>query len=111
TADASRGRYPDGSANFITMHMPTPGGSNLPDVPPMITRQPQSQTVEQGRDATFTVEAVGTTPMGFRWRREGAPFSDGVIVSTPTSSSLTVTNVPLAYNGNRFTVVVSNSVA
>jgi hypothetical protein len=32
-------------------------------LPPIITSQPQSQTVTQGRSATFTVAASGTGPL------------------------------------------------
>jgi len=50
------------------------------------------------------VGVTGTPPFGFRWRREGIP-----IVPFPGSPVVTVTNVPLAYHSNKFTVVVTNA--
>jgi hypothetical protein len=77
-------------------------------VKPVLTQSPQSQTVLAGSDVTFTAAAYGTTPMGFRWRRNAATFTNGVIVNTPTSSSLTLTNITPANNGAAFTVVTTN---
>ena len=45
--------------------------TNPPVVPPTIVRQPQSQTVIVGSDLTLTVEATGTPPLSYRWRRNG----------------------------------------
>ncbi len=39
--------------------------------PPQINRQPQSQSVPLGRNATFTVEAFSTTEMSYQWRFNG----------------------------------------
>jgi pectate lyase len=35
--------------------------------PPVITAQPQSQSVAVSNNATFTVTAAGTAPLGYRW--------------------------------------------
>lgn len=80
-------------------------------VRPVITVQPTNTLTVPGGDATFFVEAYGTTPMGFRWRRGGATFTGGIIVNTPTNSSLTVTNVPQHWDGTNFDAVVTNLAA
>jgi hypothetical protein len=40
-------------------------------VPPMITAQPQSQTVQAGSYVAFTVGLSGTPPFTYQWRRNG----------------------------------------
>src|SRR6185503_16953813 len=49
--------------------------------PPSITNQPQSQTVALGQDATFSVGAAGSTPLGYQWR-----FNANDISGATTSS-------------------------
>src|SRR4030095_124153 len=55
--------------------------------PPVIITQPAAQSVVQGSNATFTVVANGTAPLGYQWRFNGNPIADA------TSSSYTKTNV------------------
>jgi hypothetical protein len=76
-------------------------------VRPVITLQPISQAAVERGSATFTVAAEGTVPMGFRWRRGGVTFTGGIIISTPTNSSLTLTNLRLADSTN-FNVAITN---
>jgi hypothetical protein len=71
--------------------------------PPMITRQPQSQTVTEGSDVTFTVEATGTPPLTYRWRR------NSVFLPGATNSTLTLFSVTSSNAGN-YSVIVANSV-
>ena len=52
-------------------------------VPPTITNLPQSLTVTQGLNATFTVGASGTAPFTYQWT-----FNSGNI-SGATASSYT----------------------
>jgi hypothetical protein len=77
-------------------------------VRPAITVQPTNTLILRGGDATFFIEASGTTPVSFRWRRGGVTFTGGLIVNTPTNSSLTVTNVPQTWDGTNFNVVLTN---
>src|SRR5206468_5161033 len=53
------------------------------NVPPAISSQPQSQTVNVGSNATFTVTASGTAPLSYQWRFNGSP------ISTATNSTYT----------------------
>jgi Immunoglobulin domain len=77
-------------------------------VAPVFVQQPQSQTAVVGDNVTFTVSGFGTTPMGFRWRRTGTTITNGIIVSTPSSSSLTLANVQPS-NAAIYTVVITNA--
>jgi hypothetical protein len=77
-------------------------------VKPVITVQPTNVAVFPGGNATFFIEASGTTPISFRWRRGGLTFTNGIIISTPTNSTLTVTNVQLTNDGNVFNVALTN---
>jgi hypothetical protein len=75
---------------------------------PVILVPPTDTWAVPGGSATFTVETAGTPPLRYGWRRGGGAFTNGIIVNTPTNSTLTVTNVQLTNDGNRFTVLVSN---
>jgi hypothetical protein len=72
-------------------------------VPPSILTPPQSQTVSNGANATFTIAAGGSAPLTYLWKFNGGPLASA------TSSSLTITNVQSGNQGD-YTVVVSNSV-
>jgi hypothetical protein len=66
-----------------------------------ITGQPSSQTLPAGSNATFTVTATGTAPLGYQW------FFNGVSIGAATSSAYTRLNVQTNDAGN-YSVVVSN---
>ena len=76
--------------------------------PPVLTRHPTSQTVDAGTTVTFNVTATGTPPLSYQWRLEGMDLSDGGLVRGATTSTLTLSNVPLAQAGS-YSVVVSNA--
>ncbi|HRT56134.1 MAG TPA: immunoglobulin domain-containing protein [Candidatus Paceibacterota bacterium] len=71
--------------------------------PPVITAQPQSLTVAQGSNVTFSVSANGTPPFGYQWRFNGADLAGA------TASSFTRSNVQPAHEGD-YTVVITNPV-
>lgn len=72
------------------------------DVAPMILTQPQSQVVNAGSSATFTVIATGTEPLRYQWQFNTAA------VSGATNLSYTRSNVQTSHVGN-YTVVVTNA--
>ncbi|HYV39580.1 MAG TPA: HYR domain-containing protein, partial [Gemmataceae bacterium] len=72
-------------------------------VPPLITVQPQTQRTPMGNGAVFGVTAVGSTPLVYFW------FSNNVAVANANASSLAVSNVTLANNGDSYRVVASNA--
>ncbi|HEY9172364.1 MAG TPA: PQQ-binding-like beta-propeller repeat protein [Verrucomicrobiae bacterium] len=75
---------------------------NQPGVAPAITTQPQSRTNVAGTTATFSVAAIGTAPLSYQWRFNGANLAGA------TSTDLTLTSVQPANAGN-YTVVVTNA--
>lgn len=70
-------------------------------LPPNITTQPLSQTLEAGSTATFTVAATGTTPLYYQWRQ------DEMLLLGRTNADLTLANVQPA-NAGKYTVVITN---
>jgi|GEM_PF-307023 len=70
---------------------------------PTITAQPQSQTVSDGGNVTFSVTATGTQPFSYQWKKNGADITGA------TSATLTLTGVTPASAGS-YSVVVTNLV-
>src|ERR1019366_278359 len=70
-------------------------------VPAGITNQPQSQTVVQGQNASFTVGASGTPPFSYQWSFNGAALAGA------TNSTLPLNNVQTNKAGS-YTVVLTN---
>ncbi|MEN9574263.1 MAG: hypothetical protein RL514_2118 [Verrucomicrobiota bacterium] len=64
--------------------------------------QPQSLTVFQGQNATFSVNAIGTAPLTYQWR------FGGVNIPGATGSAVTLPNV-LTNQAGLYSVVISNS--
>ncbi len=69
---------------------------------PVISADPESQTVCQGRAVGFSVTATGPGSLSYQWRRNGANISGA------TSSTYSIPSVTPAHAGN-YTVVVTNS--
>ena len=89
--------------------------SLLVGVAPAISNSPLSLIVTSGTPVGFTVTAGGTTPLGFRWLKNGLALSDGGEISGSASASLmlitTMTNDAGAYAAvvtNIFGSVTSN---
>ena len=74
-------------------------------VSPIITTQPQSQTVLAGNSVTFTVVAVSPLGLGlsYQW------YNNGVQILGATGSSYTIANALGSQHGNSFTVIVQDS--
>lgn len=75
-----------------------------PPRPPLITREPQDQTVLPGARATFSVEVSGTAPLRYQWHTNGVPIAN---VDSPTYTT-ELTKVTM--DGIRVHVVVTNLV-
>jgi hypothetical protein len=69
--------------------------------PPFIVSQPQSQLRAVGDTAVFGVEAGGSAPLAFQWRR------DGLSLQGATNASLALSNLQLGQAG-AYSVVVAN---
>jgi hypothetical protein len=89
------------------------------NVPPLITTQPQSQTVTVGAMATFSVSATGTSPFSYQWYKNGKAINAAVgpIYTTPATLStdngatftVKVTNVAGSQTSNAATLTVNSS--
>jgi hypothetical protein len=75
------------------------------NVPPSITAQPASKTVNAGQTATFSVTATGTGTLTYQWKKNGAAISGA------TSASYTTPATSASDNGAQFTVTVTDLVS
>jgi hypothetical protein len=69
---------------------------------PIITTQPQSQTVLEGTNATFSTVAQGAQPLAYQWNLNGTN------VPGATNAILTIANVQSPNLGD-YSVVITNS--
>jgi len=69
---------------------------------PTITMHPSNRTVNIGQNATFTVSATGTAPLGYQWKKNGVNIAGATNASYTTPSSI------LSDNGSTFVVNVTN---
>src|SRR5262249_17634279 len=76
--------------------------------PPFIISQPASQTIGAGTNASFSVTATGTQPLGFRWRFNGTNLSNSSQFSGVLTPSLTISNAQTV-NAGGYSVLVTNS--
>jgi hypothetical protein len=74
---------------------------------PQITQQPESQGVADGQTAVFGVNAVGTLPLSYQWRKQGVPLTDGDNISGAATDVLTINPAGFADAGD-YDVVVTN---
>ena len=88
--------------NSINAVTSAPATLTVLSLPPAISSEPKSRTIAPGTRAVFVVEANGSLPLFYQWRR------NGLDVSGATSSTLVLTNVQTASNAT-YTVVVTNS--
>jgi hypothetical protein len=88
------------TSSDISFNLELIGTSTTPTRPTIVT-QPQSQSVPEGSDVTFSVTATGTQPLRYRWRR------NGVTLPGATNSSLTLFSVTSSNAGN-YSVIVTN---
>jgi hypothetical protein len=89
------------SAGTVTSGSVTLTLTNVP-VPPAITNQPASLTVNIGQPASFSVGATGTAPLFYQWQQNGTNII-GATSATNTISAAQATNAGI------YTVIVSNS--
>jgi len=82
----------------------TSSNSNSTGEAPSITVQPAGVTVATGQTATFSVGAMGRSPLNYQWRKNSAKISGA------TASNYTTPATASGDNGAKFDVVVSNSV-
>ena len=79
------------------------------NAPPHIITQPASQTVNDGSSATFSVWAIGPSPLNYQWRFSGTNnISEATNISGATNSSFAISDVQSNYAG-KYDVVVTNA--
>jgi hypothetical protein len=71
-------------------------------VPPSITTQPESATVQVGQNASFSVVGSGTAPLNYQWRKNGAG-----ITANGTGSTFSISAVQNSDAGS-YDVIVNN---
>lgn len=76
--------------------LPLPAGT-----PPTVNRPPQSQIVNVGGTASFTVGALGSLPFAYQWRKDGADILDA------TNTALALNAVAKSAEAD-YTVVITN---
>jgi pectate lyase/pectin methylesterase-like acyl-CoA thioesterase len=69
--------------------------------PPVITTQPQSQTVSIGDPVAFTLAVTGSAPFTYQWQKNGAPITGA------TGPSFSIAAAQLSDAG-AYTIVVTN---
>lgn len=74
-------------------------------IPPQITQQPRSVTVDEGKPATFSLQLANKGAVGIQWLRNDVPI-DGA-----TNLTYTIARTTLADNGSRFRVSLTNDFA
>ncbi|HMY74982.1 MAG TPA: BACON domain-containing carbohydrate-binding protein, partial [Blastocatellia bacterium] len=80
------------------------------NTPPVITSQPVNQIAPPGAGVTFTAAATGNPAPTVQWQvsADGVNFSN---LPGATGSVLTLPNLTLALNGNRYRAVFANTCA
>jgi pectate lyase len=69
---------------------------------PVVSTQPQSQTVLPGQNVSFSVVVIGASPLVYQWC-----FNTNTPLANATNASLTISNAQIA-NAGAYSVVVSN---
>jgi hypothetical protein len=75
------------------------------NVPPSITTQPASRTVNAGQAATFGVAATGTGTLSYQWKRDGNAINGATLASYTTPATVA------SDNGAQFSVTVTDAVS
>ena len=91
-------------------------GDGVPDLsdppavltPPTITVQPVSQTKAVGETAILSVQALGSGPLAYSWRKGGVALLNAGGITGANSPTLSISPVQASHAGN-YSVVVSNA--
>lgn len=75
--------------------------------PPVIVTPPQSRTNNAGTTALFNVEAAGTSPLAYQWRRFGTNLVNDDRIAGVTTPTLMLSAL-VAADAGEYSVVVTN---
>lgn len=76
--------------------------------PPRISFQPRSRTNEIGTTALLSVNALGSVPLYYQWRKDGRNLANDGRFSGTAAATLRITNVQPG-DASTYSVVVSNA--
>ena len=82
---------------------PAPVPASTVTAPPVITTQPNGQTVTVGQTASFSVAATGPAPLSYQW------YKNTTAITGATSASYTTPATSTTDNGALFKAVVADS--
>lgn len=102
--------YAPGTGSSLEFDDITVNGLVVPSAaPPVITRQPLSQTVGAGASPTFSVAAGSATPISYLWYTNGSA-TNLVADTSPngTNATYTLANAAVGDNGRTFQAVLTN---
>jgi hypothetical protein len=71
---------------------------------PVVTKQPQSQTVDEGSPVSFAIEFDGSAPMTFQWQE------NGVAIPGATNATYTIARAPFSANDTKYKCVIRNNI-
>lgn len=98
-------------STFLQVKDLSGSGTPLDDVsvlwlnePVVIQAQPESQTVTEGADVSFSVVATGLPPLTYHWYRDGQPVTSG-------TNRIFLSGVTPANAAGNYSVIVSNPVS
>ncbi len=92
-----------GYYDTVALIIQTPSCTNV-----AITSQPANASACTGSNASFSVSSDGTTP-NYQWQVSSDGGNTWNNISGATGASLSLSNVTLAMNNNRYRVLISNS--
>ncbi|HWH71574.1 MAG TPA: immunoglobulin domain-containing protein, partial [Candidatus Sulfotelmatobacter sp.] len=105
-SDADAGAYSVSVANAAGTVTSPPATLTIIH-PPLILRQPASQTNLAGTTVTFTGQASGTAPLGYQWRFGDNNLSEGGQFSGVTTPTLSIFSLHPT-NAGEYSLVVTN---
>lgn len=76
--------------------------SSEPGVPPAVTDDPDDLTVNEGAPASFQISATGSTPLTYRWLRNGS------VVTGASSNAYVIAAVAATNDNDTYCCLVSN---
>ena len=92
--DYSLGELPSITFNLIPQQtLWQDSGPPSQPTPPQITVQPQSQMASSGSTVSFSVQAQGSSPLSYRWYKNGLCLPDDTRITGSASSTLRIASI------------------
>jgi hypothetical protein len=79
-------------------------------IPPCVKEHPESlKKIATGSKITFKVEATGTEPLRYQWKRDGENLPESDMVTGVTTSTLSIEGVSKKEHEGKYKCLVNNS--